>query len=63
MLDAQDELLRLAIALRSEPAPPVRGVAEASLLLTDGTGPVFNPRSSETLREAAFRAAFHLEAG
>ena len=44
-------------------APPVRSIAEASLLLIDGTGPVFNPHPPGTLSEAAFRAAFHAEAG
>jgi hypothetical protein len=63
VLAAQDVLLRLATALRAEPAPPVRAVAEASLLLIDGTGPVFSPYPPGALREAAFRAAFHAEAG
>jgi hypothetical protein len=63
VLAAQAELLRLATALRAEPAPAARGVAEASLLLIDGSGPVFSPHPPGTLREAAFRAAFHAEAG
>src|SRR5262245_24139198 len=40
---AEHDLLRLVRALRSAPPPPVRGIAEASLLLTDGAGPVFAP--------------------
>ena len=63
VLAAQAELLRLAAALRAESAAGVRGVATASLLQTDGTGPVFAPHPSGTLREAASQAAFHAEAG
>jgi hypothetical protein len=63
VLAAEHDLLRLARALRSEPAPPVRGIAAVSLLLTDGTGPLFAPHSHGTLSELAFRAAFHVEAG
>jgi hypothetical protein len=33
-----------------------RGVAQAWLLLTDGTGPLYNPRSDTSLRERAVRA-------
>ena len=43
MLAARSDLLRLAAALRAEPGPPVRGIAAVSLLLTDGTGPLFAP--------------------
>jgi hypothetical protein len=43
--------------------PAVRCVAAVSLLLTDGSGPVFAPDPHGTLREAAFQAAFHAEAG
>jgi hypothetical protein len=60
---AQPELLRLVAALRAEPGPPVRVVAAVSLLLTDGTGPVFAAHPHGTLAEAAFQAAFHAEAG
>ena len=34
-----------------------------SLLLTEGAGPLFRKHPAGTLREAAFRAAFQLEAG
>ncbi len=60
---AQEQLLRLAAALRAEPAPHVRGIAEASRLLTDGRSPMFVAGPAGTLREAAMRAAFHAEAG
>jgi hypothetical protein len=63
VLAARTELLRLAAALRAEPSPPVRAVAAASLLLTDGAGPVFNPYPPGTLREATFQAAYYAEAG
>jgi hypothetical protein len=63
VLAAQHDLLRLARALRSEPAPPVRGIAMVSILLTDGSGPVFAPHPIVTLAELAFQAAFHAEAG
>jgi hypothetical protein len=63
VLAAEHDLLRLAGALRSDLAPPVRGIAAASVLLTDGTGPVFAPHPPGTLSEAAFQAAFHAEAG
>jgi hypothetical protein len=60
---ARADLLRLAAALRAEPSPPVRAVAVASLLLTDGAGPLFAEHPPGALREAAFQAAFHAEAG
>jgi hypothetical protein len=63
VLAAQRDLLRLVAALRSEPPAPVRGIAAVSVLLTDGTGPVYAPHPHGTLCEAAFRAAFHAEAG
>jgi hypothetical protein len=63
VLTARHDLLRVAEALRAEPPGAVRGIAEVSLLLTDGSGPLFNEHPAGTLREAAFRAAFHLEAG
>ena len=52
ILAAEDELGRLAQALRSPLPVPARGVALASLLLTDGTGPVYNPLSQRSLNEA-----------
>jgi hypothetical protein len=62
VLAARGVLLRVAEALRDEPPGDVRGIAEVSLLLTDGTGPLFTRQAAGTLREAVFRAAFHLEA-
>ncbi len=63
VLEARRELLRLAAALRDEPAPDVRAIAEASLLVTDAGGPVFALHPRGALRQAALRAAFHAEAG
>jgi hypothetical protein len=62
VLAAQRDLLRLVAALRAVPGPSVRATAAASLLVTDGTGPVFSPHPAGTLRTAAFQAAFHAEA-
>lgn len=63
VLAAQRDLLRLAAALRAEPGPAVRATAAASLLVTDGSGPIFSPHPAGTLRTVAFQAAFHAEAG
>jgi hypothetical protein len=63
VLAARGDLLRIAEALRAEPPGDARGIAEVAMLLTDGSGPLFTRQPAGTLREAAFRAAFHLEAG
>jgi hypothetical protein len=63
VLAAQRDVLRLVRALRSEPAAPVRAVATVSLLLTDGSGPLFVPYPQGTLGEVLFRAAFLAEEG
>jgi hypothetical protein len=62
VLSAARDLRRLAAALRARPAAPVCAAATASLLLSDGSGPVFAPHPHGTLREIAFQAAFHAEA-
>jgi hypothetical protein len=63
VLAARHDLLRAAEALRAEPGGDARGIAEVALLLTDSSGPLSREHPAGTLREAAFRAAFHLEAG
>jgi hypothetical protein len=63
VLAARRDLLRIAEALGAETTAPVRSIAEVSLLLTDGAGPMFTQHPPGTLREAVFRAAFHVEAG
>jgi hypothetical protein len=57
---ASDELSRLAATL-AEPGPvAARGVAQAWMLLTDGTGPLYNPSSPANLQERAVSAAANL---
>lgn len=65
---ASDELGQLADTL-ADPGPvAAHGVAQAWLLLTDGTGPLYNPRrgeplgdrAGEPLRDRATEAAQHL---
>lgn len=57
---ASSELNELADTL-DDPGPVAAGgVAQAWLLLTDGTGPLYNPRSSELLSVRAARAAQQL---
>lgn len=58
--DAGEELWVLAETL-ADPGPvAAQGVAQAELLLTDGTGPLYNPRRRPGLRETAARAASRL---
>jgi hypothetical protein len=53
---AREELRRLADTLE-EPGPvAAAGVAQAWILLTDGTGPLYNPESRITLPHGAARA-------
>jgi hypothetical protein len=57
---ASDQLTELADTL-DDPGPvQAQGVAQAWLLLTDGTGPLFNPNSSDPLSVRAAQAARHL---
>lgn len=59
--EASDHLIRLADFL-TQPAPvAARGVAQAFLLLADGTGPLYNSGSEASLQECAARATDHLE--
>ncbi|MGN6872272.1 MAG: hypothetical protein ACTHMY_28100 [Solirubrobacteraceae bacterium] len=54
--DAREELIRLADTLE-EPGPVAAGgVAQAWMLLTDGTGPMYNADSRTTLVAGAARA-------
>jgi hypothetical protein len=54
--DAREELIRLADTLE-EPGPVTAGgVAQAWMLLTDGTGPLYNADSCTTLVAGAARA-------
>jgi hypothetical protein len=57
---ASEELGRLADTL-AQPGPVApQGAAEAFLLLTDGTGPLYNPKSQLSLRACAARAEENL---
>jgi hypothetical protein len=57
---ASAALSRLAEAL-AQPGPvAARGAAEASLLLTDGTGPLYNSANQTSLERYALRALAHL---
>jgi hypothetical protein len=57
---AREELSLLADTL-DDPGPVTAGgVAQAWMLLTDGTGPLYNPYNSTTLRVGAARAAREL---
>jgi hypothetical protein len=57
---ARHELSALADTL-AEPGPvAASGVAQAWILLTDGTGPLYNPYSRTSLRAGAARAAREL---
>lgn len=61
VLDAQSDIQAMLVALRLELPIPVRGVAMASLLLTDGAGPIHNSRSAVDLREAIRAATRHMD--
>jgi hypothetical protein len=58
---AQAEIRRLVRALRSGIAVQARGVAIASVLLTDGTGPLYNPAQAHMLKRSVLVAADHLD--
>ena len=57
---ATDDLTRLADALASPGPVAARGVAQAWILLTDGTGPLYNANSTGNLRARAATAAANL---
>jgi hypothetical protein len=54
---ADEELTRLADALATPGPVAARGAAEAWILLTDGTGPLYNAESPASLRARAAGAA------
>ena len=57
---ASDDLTGLADALASPGPVAARGVAQAWILLTDGTGPLYNAHSTADLRTRAASAASDL---
>ena len=60
VIAATNELTRLADALASPRPVAARGVAQAWILLTDGTGPLYNANSTANLRARAASAANNL---
>ncbi len=57
---ARDELTALADGLTDPRPVAAHAVAQAWLLVTDGTGPLYNPCSRASLRAGAARAASEL---
>ena len=60
VLVATGELTRLADTLATPGPVAARGVAQARILLTDGSGPLYNPNSKVDLRSRAASAADNL---
>jgi hypothetical protein len=60
VLEAGGELIELANSLAQPGPAAVRGVAQAQLLLSDGTGPLFNPGSQVDLRNHALSVTKNL---
>jgi hypothetical protein len=60
VIAALDDLTRLADALASPGPVAARGVAQARLLLIDGTGPLYNANSTANLSARAASAANNL---
>ncbi len=60
---AETEIRELIAALRATGPMPVRGVAKAISLLSDGCGPIFNRNSPEDLRATVARAVDELDPG
>jgi len=60
-LAAEDDVRHMIALLRASTPVPARGVAIANLLLTDGTGPLYNARSTTDLGAAVRDAVRHLD--
>jgi hypothetical protein len=58
---AEPEIRKLITALRATGPVPSRGVAIATNLLTDGRGPIYNPRAPDTLTATLALAVEHLD--
>jgi hypothetical protein len=58
---ALPEIEELVAALRAEWPVAPRGVALANLLLTDGTGPLYNPTNPRNVRDEIREALRHLD--
>jgi hypothetical protein len=58
---AEPQIRELTALLRAPQPVPARGVAAANLLLTDGTGPLYNPLlTSKTVLSEAVTVAVSL---
>ncbi len=58
---AEPEIRELITALRATGPIPSRGVAIATNLLTDGRGPIYNPKAPDNLRATVALAVEHLD--
>jgi hypothetical protein len=58
---AESEIGEMITALRTSGPMPVRGVAIAATLLSDGCSPIYNPRTSEHLATLIAQAVKHLD--
>lgn len=58
---AEADIRELQRSLRASAPVPARGVAIASILLTDGSGPLYNPASRVSLGAAVQEAIQHLD--
>jgi hypothetical protein len=61
VLAAESEIRQMMVALRAPLPVPVRGVAMASHLLTDGAGPIYSRRSVMDLSEMLRSATRHMD--
>ncbi len=61
ILAAAPEILDLAARLRAPAPVPVRGVAMAHRLLTDGAGPLYRRGSASVLSDAIAAVSRHLD--
>ena len=58
---AEPEIRKLITALRATGPIPSRGVAIATNLLTDGRGPIYNPKAPDNLIATVALAVEHLD--
>lgn len=61
IVTAEPEVHEMVALLRTPLPVAARGIAAASVLLTDGAGPVYNRRARPALREALRRTAAQLD--
>jgi hypothetical protein len=61
VLAADADIRRMIAGLRAPSPVPARGVAIASGLLSDGTGPLYNERCRQNLRTVVRSAVRHLD--